>query len=987
MKVVATQYVDIIFCDESLHTAQLVIENVDNLFEQAFLELGSKQKIRFPIVISPDSDNLVISYSPIPYNRIIIFDAVPTAEMACYENTILSLLYHEITKAVNYSVTFKFAQVIKNVFRVDSLQPIPLLNIPFSIVEGWSFIEESKDGNGRMNDFFFLEQLSVAKFENKFPDWMQVSVKKELKRENDLSYAAGAAFIAFIQQRWGMEKFLEFWNESGNINFFRLMAGNFKKVYGVSLSSAWKDFVEVIPLPSDIEQIIELEKYTSKLIKNDTEGAAKNIINTPYGLVWYDDIRHEVDILDLNSEVKNRKLLFLASDITRLSLSPDGRFLAVSFTELGSREQFKNDVTWIFDLEERRFLKESYNLRESAILQLENKKYAIIGVDTKEKFPVIKSYTIPSINKIYDVEGSSIVEIYERDFDYNTIPTSILSYDDRKFCCIVNDKNNYYLLFSDIDKKEEILYQIIDKDLGRIQIKELNFFDTEDLAISFMYLPNDEIAFTRFGLINFDSNKQIKNIQLQKQDVQGGVCFPVFFNDDVYYAANRLTYNELKIIPYDLIQFKEVEYERVLTELSKQSYTENFVKYDIKSYLPFKYWFSGSVRPFLPVYDINLDEGPKMWPGLGLTYLTSMDPLENTEMTLSAGFGFLKLNLEFITTSKQSKFLYLLNGQNDFYKDWIMSVYLKNTSTPVDIGLGSVFAFIPDKGTYDWDIIATTSWLIPFGMSFRNLKLDIQSHFNISTSFYDSNRDELFPNLANWPSPEKAYKTLLIQSNAVYSNIHQYGLSEFEQRGISIGSTLFAFWDVNKTERIIKEKKENQKNSKNDKSQSFFLESLSSVEALSLGLSVDIAIPRLTPLKMYKGFVLSFPANIMLDVYKEVGTALRFGIEILPFGFEIKKGVPVLNLFFNKLGIKIGYYGSFVYDTNSTQLPNVLNIETLKNVFLSSTYMDFVTISLDFDFIPVIGTLSETKFNSSLDFYYYIKQKVVKFQLRLEFLY
>ena len=95
----------------------------------------------------------------------------------------------------------------------------------------------------------------------------------------------------------------------------------------------------------------------------------------------------------------------------------------------------------------------------------------------------------------------------------------------------------------------------------------------------------------------------------------------------------------------------------------------------------------------------------------------------------------------------------------------------------------------------------------------------------------------------------------------------------------------------------------------------------------------------------------------------------------------------MLNLFFNKLGIKIGYYGSFVYDTKSTQLPNVLNIETLKNVFLSSTYMDFVTISLDFDFIPVIGTLSETKFNSSLDFYYYIKQKVVKFQLRLEFLY
>lgn len=987
MKVVATQYVDIIFCDESLHTAQLVIENVDNLFEQAFLELGSKQKIRFPIVISPDSDNLVISYSPIPYNRIIIFDAVPTAEMACYENTILSLLYHEITKAVNYSVTFKFAQVIKNVFRVDSLQPIPLLNIPFSIVEGWSFIEESKDGNGRMNDFFFLEQLSVAKFENKFPDWMQVSVKKELKRENDLSYAAGAAFIAFIQQRWGMEKFLEFWNESGNINFFRLMAGNFKKVYGVSLSSAWKDFVEVIPLPSDIEQIIELEKYTSKLIKNDTEGAVKNIINTPYGLVWYDDIRHEVDILDLNSEVKNRKLLFLASDITRLSLSPDGRFLAVSFTELGSREQFKNDVTWIFDLEERSFLKESYNLRESAILQLENKKYAIIGVDTKEKFPVIKSYTIPSINKIYDVEGSSIVEIYERDFDYNTIPTSILSYDDRKFCCIVNDKNNYYLLFSDIDKKEEILYQIIDKDLGRIQITELNFFDTENLAISFMYLPKDEIAFTRFGLINFDSNKQIKNIQLQKQDVQGGVCFPVFFNDDVYYAANRLTYNELKIIPYDLIQFKEVEYERVLTELSKQSYTENFVKYDIKSYLPFKYWFSGSVRPFLPVYDINLDEGPKMWPGLGLTYLTSMDPLENTEMTLSAGFGFLKLNLEFFTTTKDSSVVNLLNLDRDYYHDWIMSAYVRNTSTPVDISVGSLFSFLHNQGTYKWNIQATTSWVIPLGMSFRNLTMNIQSNFSIASSFYDKNRESLYPTIYNWVSPQNAYKTLLIQSNAVYSNIHQYGVSEFEKRGISIGGTLLAFWDINKTKRILKENEKKEELEKIAKNQSVFLQSFASVESFTLGLSLDIAIPRLTPLKKYKDLVLSVPANISFDIYKELGTALSFGIEVLPIGIEINKGLPFINLFFNKAGITIGYYGAFVYDTISTKLPNIVDPKTFKEVFIGATYVDYLLFSLGIDFIPVIGVLSENKITSVLDFYYYIQQNTYKVQLRIEFLY
>ena len=158
-------------------------------------------------------------------------------------------------------------------------QPVPFINLPFSFAEGFSFVEGSRDGQGMLNDNFALQQLVLVKSQNKFPNWPQISVMKNSKTENDFSSLAGAAFIAFIQQRWGMEKFLEFWNECGKLHLY-FMSGIFHKVYNVSLSTAWNDFYEAIPLPEDLELMEELEKNSSKVIKNDTEGAIKNILST-----------------------------------------------------------------------------------------------------------------------------------------------------------------------------------------------------------------------------------------------------------------------------------------------------------------------------------------------------------------------------------------------------------------------------------------------------------------------------------------------------------------------------------------------------------------------------------------------------------------------------------------------------------------------------------------------------------------------------------
>ena len=1010
MSVAKTQYFDVIFCEESLNTANLVIKNADFLYEKAFEQVESAKKTRMPIVISPDSDKLEISYSQTPYNRILIYEAVPTVELSCFENTLLSLLYQEITKAVNYSVRSKFLQFVATITGIDALQPVSLVNLPFSFAEGFSFVENSQNGQGLLNDRFVLQQLVLAKMQGKFPNWMQVSVIKDEKNENEFSSLVGAAFIAFVQQRWGMEKFLEFWTECGSFHLY-LTSGIFKKVYGITLSNAWKDFIESIPLPEELEQIEYLEEYSTKVLKNDTEGSIKNILSTPYGLVWYDEIRHEVDIINTEKNNAYRQLLFLASDVNRISLSPDGRFLVVSFTQIKNRPQFKSDVSWIYDIQERAFLTESYNLREATIIQLENGLYALAGINVKKKYPELEIYTIPTICKRLNQDVSELSEeqssketlLFNRSFGSDVIVSCPVFVEKDFLYCVVYKNLQSSILSLNISTKQESVFQLYDSNFELVKIRELNILDSTDLLenkkFSFSYIPNDKVAFTRLGYFTTTKNYEPFEVFLQQNDLEGGVNYPVLYNDNIYYSSDKIQYNDFKTIPYDLLEFSKGVVKNQNIEIPCFA-SKSELEVESKRYFPFSYWINGTFIPMLPVKGISLSNGLEYWPGLGFSYITGTDPLLNTNITFSGSFGFLKLNFEYLSEVNSENLRELFSELDDFSDNWAFSLNAQNTSTPIDISAGTIFSFIPTKGTYQGSVVIDTSWQIPLGMQFRTLNMDIQSKFVASTDYFDKNQSEENPSLNNWPSLQESYKTFLLQSNVEYSNIHQYGLSSFEQRGLSISSTLLAMWDINKSIKIMDQLKNerlqnsgnnqteaNQQDNYNDGLFNSVSDFLSSVEHFTLGVSATFAIPRLTPLTMYKGMVLSVPTTLSLDVFKEIGTALKFGTELLLFGMEINQGIPLLNLYFSRVGIKAGYTGSFLYDTQNTPLPNILNIDSFRTAFSESVYSDYLSIVVDLDFVPIIGRLSETQFNTRFDFLFYLHQKAFKFKFNIEFKY
>ena len=89
MFLIKTEHFDIIYSNESEETALMLVENADRLYKEAAKTLNSENKLRMPVIISPDSDVLSVDYTSSPYNRIIIFDSPADYENEGFEDTLL----------------------------------------------------------------------------------------------------------------------------------------------------------------------------------------------------------------------------------------------------------------------------------------------------------------------------------------------------------------------------------------------------------------------------------------------------------------------------------------------------------------------------------------------------------------------------------------------------------------------------------------------------------------------------------------------------------------------------------------------------------------------------------------------------------------------------------------------------------------------------------------------------------------------------------
>ena len=963
VKVVSTQYFDILFCAQNERTAVLLSQQADELYLKAKRTFDCTHDFRTIVVISPDSDTLSVQYTSSPYNRIVIFDSVGRVETGSYINGLLDLFYHEISRAVSQSVRSPAMDIVANYFMGDAFQPIGLFQLPWSFLEGAVYAGDEENLSGLLQDNWNLQLLIQAKLEGKFPSLLQVSGAYDIYPVNKMDSIATAAFYAYVQQKWGIQKFGEYWQECGKLNLFKLDTGIFYKVYGQELKSAWEEFIDIIPLP---DQSFEEEK-SGLFLPVDSDSNYKFIVSTNYGLVWYDELKEEVDISVFYDYQKTRQLLFLANGVTNLTVSPCGRFLVISHVQGGIRQKFEQDVVRIYDLKNRRFLSQKYDMRDGAIVTLANGHYAVAGNSITDGFSSVVIYESQELNSLVGIKDSVSQQVYMRSFADGVTPYNIVALSAGNFACLICKNNDWYVLLCKIagESKEKIF--TLARQQETLKIRNLRYADYAEVSgkrsdrgtrycLLFDFVLQARLSFVRTGWIFLDADCVPYQTLITATDFYGGMGSGAMFNCNLYYASQKYNYSQLRFVNLNDIPLEDADlyYTDIsFTKRWSRQDTYSIIEQSFTKYSPFKYMRKGSFDFFMPVRDITLQDGVKKEPGLGVIFQTQSDPFDNNQLLLSAAKGFVPLDFTQLFNASKKEEQELKAKKIELSKDATFAVQFVNTSTPADITVASVFKF-NTSGEYTWTGLSNVQFSLPLAMTFRRLLFNFTGEFSASTTYWDVTQTELFPNLSGWPGLNKSYRMWQTSAGIAYSNIHQYGISPLKKLGIAAGTKVTAYWEWWEWEPF----------------------------QINAGIYATGEIPFLMPVQNYKNIILCLPTSVHAELFYTNGKAVDAYAQVLFFGMEIQNGF--WRLYFPRVALYGGYDIALEYDTATVKLPDLRHPERFYEVFGHCYLNDSFYCVLNFGLTPVVGKFSKYKLESSLRFEKYLRSKEFKLKFDIE---
>ncbi|MBN2874042.1 MAG: hypothetical protein JXM71_03015 [Spirochaetales bacterium] len=323
---VDTEFFTIIFPDESREAAEYLATFADDSYREIAAALATEATHRFPVVITPDFGILNGYYSSYPYPRIVLYQAPaePSSTLGSFKDDLRAVFRHELTHAVSLSLRSPLEDAVVSVFG----SPFGLSGYltPMTFVEGVTVSFESLDGTGRTDDPLTAAIIRQDLLEGTRRTFEETSGAWDLYPGADLYYIYGGYFSRYLQERWGMELYAELWRSFGVRSLFRGLddflwaEGHMTKVYGVSLSEAWDDFLESMELSVPV--------YTS--VKKLTPPSLVTALAARSGTVYYADrAREAVFAYDTATGIESQ-LFRSALPISRLDVAPDGSSILVS---------------------------------------------------------------------------------------------------------------------------------------------------------------------------------------------------------------------------------------------------------------------------------------------------------------------------------------------------------------------------------------------------------------------------------------------------------------------------------------------------------------------------------------------------------------------------------------------------------------------------------------------------------------------------------
>ena len=94
LKVIKTEFFDIIYTPDSEKAAAIIAEHADDLYRELHDTYNLIHDFRLPVTITSSQDMFNAYFSQAPYNRIVLFDTQSPASMAVFEEDLLMVFRH-----------------------------------------------------------------------------------------------------------------------------------------------------------------------------------------------------------------------------------------------------------------------------------------------------------------------------------------------------------------------------------------------------------------------------------------------------------------------------------------------------------------------------------------------------------------------------------------------------------------------------------------------------------------------------------------------------------------------------------------------------------------------------------------------------------------------------------------------------------------------------------------------------------------------------
>ena len=900
--VITTKYFDIIFPQESTESANLLAQKADDMYLEISEKLDSSPYFRMPVVITPEKDSLNAYYTSFPYNRIVLYDTLPTTSaLAVFSETLENVFYHELVHAVSLQKKNSFFKFLSKVFG-DSVSTSQVVTLPTSFIEGVTVSFESAKNEGRLNDSYATHIITQAKLENKFPTWKEATGARDVYPTGSLPYIFGGAFHYYIQNRFGMEKYVEFW-EKANASLLS-EALIFKKVYGYKLNEIWTDFENSISVPKINEvKSVSIDKSKKNL------GRYFYLCSDEKNFYWYDKSKSSIfysSYENFNSEknyYQTKKLVRLDSSVTNMSLSSDSKYLVISQIDANSEKNFVR----LFNLETKKFENQKFkNLRESCLIKLQDEIEYLAGIKT-----------VSSKNFLVFYELVSGQEKFCKEFDLHTqgffpvdIKNGIVAY-------LKKEKMNW-----SIEVYNPILGKTFQFELPKeVVLNSLTpTFSDNSVRLNFSYankIPDGTLP--RLGFIEFSSNEIFENlcqnktdfsysVTLQEDDISGGVYYPFVTENKVFCASKYFNFDKLQEFSLSDIQTEtyffnqsqnQIEVENKIEDKTTNKTENEFILpkenlFEIKNYLGINYLTKGF---FLPAS------------------IMSLDRLSTTKLNSLYDIGF-----TYLTSEPTEQWFYILSSFiNVSSKEAGYFIEVENFTFPVSLIFDTSFTSKFDLSKWEMNNLLSANYNLYLGSSTRYFNFLNESSFNLK---FDSKLDYQF------------------------NDYFQILFTDYFNDGLgSVSNNLFGYqlgvgynFDLQWTDKIDELKNIN------------LFSYLLNLYFPILGTSQNL------------NYILNLPTELKLVFFPTSEEFCNFSTETTLFGAEIQKSISFLPIYLSRFLINAGY--DSVYPKISTEDSRHQVFTKLKMIF-TPIYGNLSRFQFNLGF-DIYYQIDEDKFSFSL---------------------